>query len=360
MASVLRQVATLVVLGGLGYGGWIGWERLSPAEAAAPAAAQGPRPVAVAAAQAKLGPIERTVFAVGSGIAFQRIDLKVVASGRVEAVEFEGGEAVEAGRALLRMAEDAARAALAEAEADLGEAEAAYGRAATLREGGRVAAASLDTAAAARARAEARLARARDDLANRTLRAPFAGVVGFPTVDVGAVVDADTVIASLDDLSSIRVDFRVPERFFGDVKLGSPVRAETTVWPDEVFRGEVIGLSRRVDPVSRSFEVRARIDNADYRLPSGVFLRVELVLDDRQAILAPEEAVTTRGDEASVYVVEGDIARRRLVTLGARQAGQVEVLAGLSAGEMVVTRGVQKLRDGAIVTLAPPAEAPTS
>jgi membrane fusion protein (multidrug efflux system) len=223
-----------------------------------------------------------------------------------------------------------------------------------------VAAASLDTAAAERARAEARLAKARDDLANRSLRAPFAGVVGFPTVDVGAVVDADTVIASLDDLSSIRVDFRVPERFFGDVTPGAAVRAETTVWPGEVFRGEVIGLSRRVDPVSRSFEVRARIDNTDYRLPSGVFLRVALVLEGREAVLAPEEAVTTRGDEASLYVVADGKARRRIVTLGARLEGRVEVTSGLSAGEVVVTRGVQKLRDGSAVTVIAEPAAPTS
>jgi membrane fusion protein (multidrug efflux system) len=351
MASVLRQLATLAALGALGYGGWAAWERFGPAEAAAPSAEQARPPATVAVAEARRGTIERTVFAVGSGLAFQRVDLKVLASGRVERVAFAGGEGVAAGDPLLRLNDEGARAALAEAEADLAEAVSAHDRAATLREGGRVAASALDTATAERARAEARLAKARDDLANRTLRAPFAGVIGFPAVDPGAVVDADTVIASLDDLSSISVDFRVPERFFGDVKPGSPVRAETTVWPGEVFRGEVVGLSRRVDPVSRAFDVRARIDNADYRLPSGVFLRVELVLDDRVALLVPEEAVVARGDETAVYVVADGVADRRVVTIGARQDGAVEVTAGLSEGEAVVTRGVQKLRDGAPVTV---------
>lgn len=346
MASLLRQIGALVVLGGLGYGGWIAWERLSPASASQQdGGAARPAPLVVAA-EATFAPIERSVFAVGSGLALQRVDLQTTVAGRVETVNFEGGEAVEQGHVLLTLADDAARAALAEAEADLAEARAAYARVQALRDSGRVAVAALDTAAAELARSEARVAGARDDLANRTLRAPFAGVVGFPLVDPGAVVDANTVVGSLDDLSAIRVDFRVPERFFGDVAAGAAVRAETQVWPDEVFGGEVIGVSRRVDPVTRSFDVRARIDNADFRLPSGVFLRVALVLDSRMAVLAPEESVVALGDETAVFVVADGVAHRRVVALGARQAGRVEVVSGLEAGELVVTRGVQRLRDG--------------
>jgi len=339
MASLLRQIGVLVLLGGLGYGGWIAWEELRPASASQQdQRPERPAPLVVAA-EAVRAPIERSVFAVGSGLALQRVDLKTTARAL---------DGLEGGTLLLTLADEAARAALAEAEADLGEARAAYDRVQTLRDGGRVAAAALDTAAADLARAEARTARARDDLANRTLRAPFAGIVGFPLVDPGSVVDADTMIGSLDDLSSIRVDFRVPERFFGDVAVGAAVRAETQVWPDEVFAG-VIGVSRRVDPVTRSFDVRARIDNQDFRLPSGVFLRVALVLDSRMAVLAPEEAIVALGDETALFVVADGRAQRRVVTLGARQAGRVEVVSGLAAGEMVVTRGVQRLQDGAPV-----------
>ncbi len=355
MASLGRQVLALAAIAAISAGGYMALDRFEPAEAAIGKSER--PPPGVVAREASTGVIERSVSAVGSGIAFRAVELKMISSGRVAEINFEGGDRVAAGDVLVRLDEDGAKAALAEAEADLVEAEQNYARAETLRKQDRVADSALDGARAALKRARARVDLAADILAKRTLRAPFPGVVGFRQVDIGSSVDSDTVIATLDDLSAISVDFMVPERYFDDVAVGAAVRAETQIFPGEVFEGEVIGIGRRIDLVSRSFEVRARIANSDNRLPSGTFLRVTLVFDDRPGVLIPEEAVVAQGDGAHVFVVRDGRVEQREVRVGTRLPGQVEILEGIAAGEAVVVRGVQKVRDGQAVTLLPEAAA---
>lgn len=349
MAGLLRQTVVLALLGAAGYGGYLAFEHYAPADAAQPARSR-PAPV-VEVAEVKAGLVERSVTAVGSGSAVRSVELKMLASGRVEAVSFRGGEPVLAGTVLVRLNDDAARAALAEARADLTEAQGAFARTQTLREQGRVAEAAMEAAQAELSRAEARVLKAETDLANRTLLAPFTGVIGFPEVEIGTSVGSDTVVAGLDDLSELSVEFRVPERFFGEVREGAKLRAESRIFPGEIFEGTVSGVGRRLDLVSRTFEVRAIIENEDLRLPAGAFLRVELVFDNREGLMVPEEAVVSEADRNHVFVVADGKAQRRIVRLGSRQFGSVEVLEGVAAGESVIVRGVQKVRDGQAVQL---------
>lgn len=349
MAGIMRQTLVLGLLVGAGYGGYLAFQHYAVAEDVAPARAR-PAPV-VEVAEVRATEIERSVSAVGSGSAVRSVELKMLASGRVEHVGFEGGEYVEAGRLLVRLNDDAARAALAEARADLTEAQGAFDRSQALRAQGRVAESAMESATAGLSRAEARLLRAETDLANRSLEAPFDGVIGFPEVEIGSSVGTDTVIAGLDDLSRLSVEFRVPERFFGDVREGARLRAESRIFPGEVFEGIVSGVGRRLDLVSRTFEVRALIDNADRRLPAGAFLRVELVFDKRDSVVVPEEAVISRSDRNFVFVVEDGRAIEREVQLGVRQVGAVEVLDGVAAGDKVIVRGTDKVRSGAPVRL---------
>jgi membrane fusion protein (multidrug efflux system) len=349
MAGIMRQTLVLGLLVGAGYGGYLAFERYAVAEDVAPSRAR-PAPV-VEVAEVRAAEIERSVSAVGSGSAVRSVELKMLASGRVEHVGFVGGELVEAGAVLVRLDDDSARAALTEAVADLTEARGAFGRSEVLRAQGRVAEAALESAQANLSRAEARVLRAETDLANRSIVAPFDGVIGFPDVEVGSSVGTDTIIAGLDDLSRLSVEFSVPERFFGDVREGARLRAESSIFPGEIFEGAVSGVGRRLDLVSRTFEVRALIDNPGRRLPAGAFLRVELVFDKRQSAIVPEEAVISRNDRSFVFVVEDGKAVERSVELGTRQVGSVEVLSGISAGEKVIVRGTDKVRNGAAVRL---------
>jgi membrane fusion protein (multidrug efflux system) len=346
MAGIVRQIALVAALAAAGYGGWRHWG--APVAATAGAAgpgAQRPAPGVVVAA-ARRDRVERTVSAVGTGRPLRAVELATLSDGRVVEVGFEGGEAVAAGAVLLRLDDAEARADLAEAEAERVRAAAAFERARTLQAQGRVADTAFETAEAELRVAEARLDRARKALDDRTLRAPFDGMAGFRMVDVGAVIDGSATVGKLEDISALDVDFAVPERFYGEVAVGAAVRATSETNPGRVFEGVLTGVGRSVDVVSRSFTARARIDNPGLILPAGAFMRVTLVLEAREGVTAPEEAVVAENGETFVYVVADDRAERRRVRVGERVAGRAEIVEGLAAGERVVTRGVQKVGDG--------------
>jgi membrane fusion protein (multidrug efflux system) len=278
-------------------------------------------------------------------------------SGRVVEILFQAGDAVARGAALVRLDDDIERADLAEAEALLREKELALERARTLRSTAAVSQATIDQLVAERATAQARVDRAARRLADRVVAAPFAGTVGLRRVDVGARVDDDTVLTTLDDLDAMEVAFALPERLFGQIAPGQAVRARSAAFPDRVFTGAIETLDSRIDAGTRSFAVRAILPNPDRALPAGMFMHLELVVASRMALVVPEEAVVVTGDRAFVFAVADGRAMRTEVELGQREVGRVEIVRGLEAGVLVVVEGVQRVRDGVPVEVeAPPAE----
>jgi membrane fusion protein (multidrug efflux system) len=159
----------------------------------------------------------------------------------------------------------------------------------------------------------------------------------------------------MDDLTALDADFAVPERFFAEVRPGRKVRATTRALPDVVLEGEVVAVDRRVNENTRAFRVRARFENPDQRLPGGLFMRVELVLEARDGLLVPEEALVPQGGGLILYVLDDENrAQRRVVQVGSRRAGEAEILDGVSIDDRVIVRGVQKVRDGVPVRLTEP------
>lgn len=358
MAGVLKQLAVVAVMAGLGWGGWQIWQD-QHGGAAEPAQSARPAP-GVVVAEVRVDRVERTVAAVGVARPVRAVELAVLSEGRVVELGFDSGARVREGQVLLRLDDRAEQAALQEAEASLDRARNAFERSQTLLEQRRIPRADYDNARAELRQAEAQLDGARKELDDRTLTAPFDGVAGYRAVDVGAVVRANTVIAGLTDATALDVDFAVPERFYGEVRTGMPVRAATDIFPGETFVGELTTVGARIDTVSRSFTSRARIPNADLRLPADAFMRVTLVLTAREGVIAPEEAVVAEGGETFVYVVADDRAARRPVRVGARFAGGAEIVEGLEAGELVVTRGLQKVGDGRPVRILETEGAPVT
>ena len=226
------------------------------------------------------------------------------------------------------------------------EAELALERARKLRTNNTVAQATVDELEAAYLGADARLDGAKKELTDRTVRAPFAGVVGIRGVDIGARVDDETVLTTLDDLAEIEIEFSVPEIFFGRVRPGQLVQATSTAYPGETFAGRIATIDSRIGQVSRAFRVRAVLPNPDLELPAGMFMHVSVVLEERRAVLIPEQAVLAEGDGTYVFIVADGRVERRQIRLGQREAGTVEVLDGLVADETVVRTGLQRLRDG--------------
>jgi membrane fusion protein (multidrug efflux system) len=304
--------------------------------------------------------IEEQVEAVGTTRASQAVEIVPLASGRVVDLTFDSGQQVAEGAILLTLDDDIEKANLDEAEAKLKQTQLALERAESLRRNKTVSQAQLDQLTAENIGAQAARDRAARRLADRTVRAPFAGVTGLRRVDIGARIDDNSVITTLDDLSKVEVEFQLPELLYGKIRRGLEITATSATFPGRTFPGKVINVDSRIDETARAFRVRAVMPNPELVLPAGMFMTISVVLESRDAMMIPEAAVIFEGATSFVYVVKDDKAQRRDVQLGQRRANLTEVVTGLQDGEMVVQRGTQNLRNGSAVKIidsevAPPA-----
>jgi membrane fusion protein (multidrug efflux system) len=305
-------------------------------------------------------PVERQqlydmVEAIGTATANESLTVTAKVTDTVRSVDFEDGQYVEAGAVLVQLTNREEQALLAEARANLDDAEAQLARIANVANQGLISESDLD---AARSRAEASQARLDTVLArlsDRLIRAPFAGVLGFRQVSPGTLLQPNTPITTLDDISTIKLDFTVPETFLGAMTPGSRVLAKAASYPDREFEGVVRTVGSRVDPVTRAIRVRAHIPNEDAALRPGMLLTVRVVMSERMTLVVPENAVYQIQDRAYVYVVDSDrVVHERQVETGERRFGIVEVVAGLEEGDLIVTEGIVKLRDGVSVRVTDP------
>jgi membrane fusion protein (multidrug efflux system) len=294
-----------------------------------------------------------TVQALGTAHARESVTLAAKVSEIVDQVHFESGQQVKAGQPLVTLRVSAQEAALGEAEATLNEAEEHYRRLQGLASQQLVARSTLDAQRALRDVAAARVRQMKSDIGDRQVRAPFDGVLGIRQVSPGALLTPNAVIATLDDLSGMYVDFQVPESALAAMAPGARVGATTAAWPGERFEGEVQTVDARVDPDTRAVTVRASFDNPQRRLRPGMLLDVHLFRPERQALVVPEIAVVQVGRDSFVYRVdaEGKVARVP-VKAGVRREGKAEIVEGLRAGDRIVVDGTGKLRPGVVVAEA--------
>jgi membrane fusion protein (multidrug efflux system) len=181
------------------------------------------------------------------------------------------------------------------------------------------------------------------------IRAPFAGRVGLRRVSLGSLVNPGTVITTLDDTGTIKLDFTVSESFLSSVTPGLAIAAHSIAYPGRTFEGKVASVDSRVDPSTRSVTVRALVPNPEGLLKPGMFLNVRLSRGAADALLVPEQALVPEQGDVFVFVLKGNSVEKRLIRTGQRRVGEVEVVQGLAAGERVVSEGTQKVRDGAQV-----------
>ena len=188
-------------------------------------------------------------------------------------------------------------------------------------------------------------------LRNTEVRAPFAGRVGLRRVSPGSFVDTSTIITTLDDVETIKLDFTVPETFITVLSDGMKILAHSIVYPDRVFEGRVTSIDTRVDPVSRAIRVRAIMPNDDRSLKPGMFITVDLQRDRGDVLVAPEQAIVPEGANQYLFVVSDGIVERRVIQLGRRIPGFVVIADGAEAGEVVITEGTNKVREGSRVEI---------
>jgi membrane fusion protein (multidrug efflux system) len=330
------------------------------APAAAPAAVGGQGgPVRVEAQPVRSLALADDVTAVGSLLSNESVVLRPEVAGRVAAIHFREGAPVEKDEILVELDSAVQRAELQQARANLTLAESNHRRTADLFARKFVSQSSLDTARAQLEVARAAVALAEAHLARMQIRAPFDGVVGIRNVSPGDFVQDGDPLVNLADIATLKADFRLPELYLDRIRRGQALELTTDVLPGETFAATVYAIDPLVDAQGRAVALRARLDNPGGRLRPGMFVRVRLILAERPDVLmVPETAlVPAPGDVQFVYRVTGDRAERVEVKTGMRRSAMVEIVAGLAAGELVVTAGQLKLRDGARVELVAPAAA---
>ncbi len=349
------------------YGESIGLPRplaLVGLEAAAPTAQQrgGPGgPVGVAVAPVRTGAVVDRTESVGTVRARNAVAITAKVTGIVTNIRFEEGQRVAAGDQLVDMEASALRAELDQARAQYDDARSQAQRARQLQPGQSIAAQRLETLEAQARQAEGRVRATAARLEELRIAAPFPGRVGLRQVSVGALVQPGTVVTTLDDIARVRVEFSVPEVFLARVQVGSRVTAHSAAFGDRRFNGTVAVIDTRIDTNTRTVRVVSEFDNADEALKPGLFMTVELVLATRaNAMLIPEEAIDPLGDRSFVYAIRDNRAKRLEVRLGQRLRGEVEVVSGLEAGDVVVVRGIQRLRHDAPVRVTETMTRPTS
>lgn len=302
-------------------------------------------PVTVQAVSSQ--PWSSTVQSIATVRARESVALTAAVSDVVDQVHFDSGDQVKAGQLLLTLRGNSQRAALAAAEATYDEADQLYRRQQALIEQQLVARSTVDTQRALRDAARARVQQMRADIADREVRAPFSGVLGIRQVSPGSLITSQTVIATLDDVARMHVDFQVPESQLALVGIGDAVSGVAAAYPGERFDGVVSTIDSRVDEATRAITVRADFDNADRRLRPGMLLDVRLFQPPRQALVIPEIAVVQVGRESFVYrVAEDGTVERADVRTGERRDGKVEIVDGLQPGQRIVVDGTGKLRPG--------------
>jgi len=347
----------LVGLAGLGYYAYTA----NRAPAAAPGAPAGGAPAkpgagapggfAIAVEVAKIAALDFSdeANAVGNLKSSESVVMRPETAGRIAAINFKDGAIVAKGAVLITLDAAVQDAELQQAKASLALALSNHKRNQDLLDKKFVTPQALDNSAATLKVQEAAVQLAEAKSGRMRIKAPFNGMVGLRNVSVGDFVKEGQDLINIEDIGTLRVDFKLPETYLGRIAKGQVVEVTTDALPGQQFKAVLDAVDPMVDQNGRAISSRARLDNASGKLRPGMFVRVRLLFGDRKSVLmAPEQAIVPGAQPMVFKVVEGKAVATK-VKLGVRRAAQVEIVDGLTAGDMVVTAGQLKLRDGVAV-----------
>lgn len=310
----------------------------------------GGRPVSVETTVVTASELESSVHAVGTLLAEASATLRSELPGQILDIHFREGERVQKGDRLFSLEATVLEAEVNEARANADRSAAAFERAQELYQKQLISATDYDAARANYDVDMARLLSSRARLSKTVIRAPFAGYAGLRRINVGDYATVGQELVDVVQLDPLRVDFSVPETLLAKVQPGLPVVVSVDAYPGEYFSGTISAVSPQSDVIGHSLEVRASLPNGALKLRPGLFVRVDVSLGLKpDAIVIPEQAIWPIGRDKTVYVVVDGKAERRIVEVGTRRPGEVEIVDGLAIGEVIVTAGQMKLHDGAAV-----------
>ncbi len=318
----------------------------------------GPPAMPVEALPVHLDTVVESASAVGTLDANESVVFRSEIAGRIGAIHFVEGQFIQKAEILLELDSTEYQAQVAQIKATVELNRMNFERAKQLYQEKLISQQAYDEIETKLKESESSLALAKARLDKTTIRAPFGGRLGLRQVSLGDYVQPGQTIVNLEDLSSLKVDFRIPEIYSGRVKAGQQVDVQVDAFPDGVFTGKIYAIDPRIEEVTRTILTRARILNPEGQLRPGMFSRVSIVLGERpNAILIPEQAVVPMGQDNFVFrVVDGKAALTK-IKIGLRRVGEVEILEGLTPKDTVVTAGQMKIRDGAPIMILDPAGA---
>lgn len=371
---VVRLIVVALLIGGIGGGLWF-FNEARKQGIAEFFAGNVPPPTPVAAVAAVAGPLPRFLGGIGTLAAIRQVDVSPEVEGRVVEILFEPGATVSAGQPLVQLNDAPERADLANYQAQERLAQANLAR--TQRLAGRDFAtqANLDQNQALLEQAQAGIGRTQALIAQKLITAPFAGQLGIRAVELGQYVDPGAELVTLTDLDRLYVNFTVPEQARAVVHPGQVVEVTVDAFPGRIFPAELTTIEPQIDPSTRTIRLQATMANPDRLLLPGMFADAKLVLPPTpEVVTVPETAVTRTLYGDSVFVVrqegsgqDAQAAQKAVQTFvrtGDIVGGQVAILEGVQAGDLVVSSGQLKLQNGAAVrvvegnVLEPPATAP--
>jgi membrane fusion protein (multidrug efflux system) len=319
------------------------------AKSGTPRAATGP--VAVDVVRVDTMKLVEELNSVGTLRSNESVILRPEVAGRIVELNFRDGAPVKKGQQLVAFDSSVNQAEVDQARAELNIARANFRRNEELASKKFISERAKDESFANVQVLEAKLALSQARLAKLQIRAPFSGLVGIRTVSVGDYVKDGADLINLEDLSSVKVDFRIPEKYADAVKIGQGIEVVLDALPGTTYKARVDAIDPQYDSAGRSALLRGRIANPEGRLRPGMFARVRLILAQRNdALVVPEEAIVPMGQKVTVWKVVDGKAVRTEVRIGLRREAKAEIIEGLQKGDLVVTAGQIRLsRDGMAV-----------
>lgn len=354
---MIKRMLIMLVLVGVVLGGLFGFKAFVGGKIKEAMAGMANMPQTVSAMKAGSSDWQPRINAVGSLRAVRGADLSLEVPGVVEEISFQSGDEAKAGQVLLRLRNDDEVARLESLEATAQLAQITYDRDVKQLKAQAISQAVVDNDAANLRNAKAQVATQKAIVDKKTLRAPFAGKLGLRQVDLGQFLAAGTVIATLQSLDPIFVDFLLPQQAVAQLSVGQSVKAKIDAFPGREFAGKITAINPKIETASRNIQVRATLPNDDQKLLPGMFATVELETGTAQHLVTlPQTAVSYNPYGSLVYIVDDKnkdaggkpqlVARQVFVTTGATRGDQVAILKGVADGDMVVTSGQVKLRNG--------------
>jgi membrane fusion protein (multidrug efflux system) len=294
---------------------------------------------------------EVLVEALGTGKANESVLITTQTSDIVYKINFDDGDKVKAGQILLTLIDLEEKAELAALDVDLQEANRQLKRVENLAKNNVASEQLLDEQQAEVNALIAEMNVLKTQMLALEVRAPFDGLLGLRQVSVGALVRPGDAITTLDDLSIIKVDFNIAEVHLPSLAIGQNIRATSIAYPGETFEGQIISIGSRVDPATRAIQIRANINNQNFKLRPGMLLQIILQKKLLTTLVLPEASLVPVEDRHFVFVIENGTVIKKQVKIGLRKPGIVQIVSGLEKGELVVIEGTLKLRNGSKVKI---------